>query len=286
MAGSRRFLLPAALAAWLTACGGDGGAATTTTTAEPGSTSTLAATVTTAPAGTTTTTATTTTFSEEVHPSWPVSWAALWPEDGSTATVRAAADEGTIDAAGGMDYGVGWDGGTWDQIWLGAPETGRLGVSFYLQRPEPWVVVLWGAETHSSNGLSMTEGFDPPLTFDLKLLPGEELSEETTVIIADGAAVIDEGPYTLTVSFVGFEAVEVAAGQFTDTAHLHPVAEEPGGFVAETDLWATGSKHWCALPRRTSGDPWSWRRRGAASRSMSSGPAARLLLGCQAPSGR
>lgn len=253
MAGKRRWMLLAAMAVWITACGGDGGAATTVT-AEPGSTSTGAATSTTAPATTAQPSTTTTiTVPEDVHPSWPVSWAALWPADGSTATVRAATDEGTIDAELGMDYGVEWDGATWDRVWLGSPDAGQLGVSFYLQRPEPWVIVLWGAETHSPNGLYMTERFDPPLTFDLKLLPGEELSEETTVIIADGDAVIDEGPYTLTLSFVGFEAVEVAAGQFTDTAHLHLVAEEPGGFVAETDLWIDGEQ---ALVRLTPAHIW------------------------------
>ena len=241
MAGKRRWMLLAAMAVWLTACGGDGGALTTVT-AEPGSTSTVAATVTTVPATTTIATTTTTTGPEDGHPFWPVSWAALWPADGSTATVRAATDEGTIDAELGMDYGVEWDGATWDRVWLGSPEAGQLGVSFYLQRPEPWVIVLWGAETHAPNGLYMTERFDPPLTLDLRDLPGAEISEETTVVIADSEGEVDRGPYTLTLSLVGLETVEVAAGQFTDTAHLHLVAEEPGGFVTETDLWIDGGQ--------------------------------------------
>ena len=34
----------------------------------------------------------------------------------------------------------------------------------------------------------------------------------------------------------------MAAGEFTDTAHLHLTAEEPGGFVAETDMWIDGEQ--------------------------------------------
>jgi hypothetical protein len=41
---------------------------------------------------------------------------------------------------------------------------------------------------------------------------------------------------------VGFEDVEVAAGAFANTAHLHLSAEEPGGYVAETDLWIDGEQ--------------------------------------------
>lgn len=241
MTGRRRWLLLVAPAVWPAACGGDGGAATTVATV-PGSTTTVAATSTTKATTTTTLASASTEVPDDVHPAWPVSWAGLWPADGSTATVRAATDAGTIDAEVGMDYGVAWDGSAWDRIWLGSPEAGQLGVSFYLQRPEPWLIVLWGAETHAPNGLYMTERFDPPLTFDLRSLPGEELSGETTVVISDFNGGVDEGPYTLTISFVGFEAVEVAAGTFADTAHLHLVAEEPGGFVAETDLWIDGEQ--------------------------------------------
>ncbi len=57
------------------------------------------------------------------------------------------------------------------------------------------------------------------------------------MIISDADGQVDEGPYTLTISLVGIEDVEVAAGQFTGTAHLHLTAEEPGGYVAETDVW-------------------------------------------------
>jgi hypothetical protein len=160
----------------------------------------------------------------------------LWPADGSTARVRAVSSEGTVDAGIGIDYGLDWDGGTWDRIWLGSTEEGLLGVSFYLQRPEPWVITLWGAFTHSPF-VSMTERFDPPLTFDLRELAEGPLSMETTVIISDADGQIDEGPYTLTISLVSIEDVEVAAGQFAGTAHLHLTAEEPGGYVAESDVW-------------------------------------------------
>jgi hypothetical protein len=235
MATKRRWVLLAVVAFGVTACGGDGEAATTTATA-PASSTTVAPT----PAASTTappTTTTSTAAPDEAHPGWPVSWGTLWPADGSTATVRAATNEGTIDAQVGLDYGVEWDGGAWDRIWLGSPEVGQVGVSFYLQRPEPWVIVLWGAETHGAAGFYMTERFDPPLTLDLRLLPDEEVSGETTVVISDADGVVDEGPYALALSLVGFEAVEVVAGRFENTVHLHLTAEEPGGYVAETDIW-------------------------------------------------
>jgi hypothetical protein len=231
---------PAALIALTVAgtaasCGGEETGATITL---PETTTILATTAATTAVvtSTTTTTTPTTTAPDDRHPAWPVSWAALWPADGSSATVRAATNEGTVDAGIGIDYGLEWDTGTWDRIWLGSTEEGLLGVSFYLQRPEPWVIVLWGAATHSPF-LSMTERFDPPLTFDLRGLAEGPLSMETTVIISDADGVVDEGPYAFTIALIGIEDVEVAAGQFTGTAHLHLTAEEPGGYVAETDVW-------------------------------------------------
>ena len=115
-------------------------------------------------------------------------------------------------------------------------------MSFYLQRPEPWVVVLRGAETHAPNGLYMTERFDPPLALDLRRLPDEPVSGETTMVIRDADEKVDRGPYRLTLSLVGFEAVEVAAGEFGNTAQLHLTAAEPGGLVAETDIWIDGEQ--------------------------------------------
>jgi len=53
---------------------------------------------------------------------------------------------------------------------------------------------------------------------------------------------VDEGPYTFAISLVGFEDVEVAAGQFANFAHLHLTADEPGGSVAETDVWIDGEQ--------------------------------------------
>jgi hypothetical protein len=228
----RRPAVLVVLALGLAACGGEGEPATTTS---PGTTTSEVATTTPVTASTTAIT-TTTTAPDDLHPAWPVSWGALWPADGSTATVRAATNEGTIDAGIGIDYGLEWDGEEWDRIWLGSTEEGLLGVSFYLQRPQPWVIVLWGAVTDSPFR-SMTERFDPPLTFDLRGLAEGPLSMETTVTVTADGEQIDEGVYTLTISLVGFEDVEVPAGEFTGTAHLHLTAQEPGGFVAETDVW-------------------------------------------------
>ena len=103
-----------------------------------------------------------------------------------------------------------------------------------------------GGGTHSPF-LTMTERFDPPPTFDLRVLAEGPLSMETTVTISDADGQVDEGPYTLTIALAGIEDVEVAAGQFTGTAHLHLTAQEPGGYVAETDVWIDAEQ---ALVRR------------------------------------
>jgi hypothetical protein len=222
----------------LAACGG--GASPGSSTTAPPATTSASTTTTGAPATTsapTTTGAPTTTALSDLHPAWPVSWAALWPHDGASApyVARDAFDQ-QIETAVGMDYGIDWDGGTWDRIWIGSPDPAELGVAFYLQRPAPWVVVLWGAHTYNGD-FTMTERCDPPITLDLLGLPEEVASGETTLVIEGPGDFTDEGPYTFTLSFVGFEDVTVAAGDFANTAHLHLRAEEPGGFVAETDLW-------------------------------------------------
>jgi hypothetical protein len=220
----------------LAACGR--GASPASSTAAPATTTSASTTTTGAPTtGAPTTSAPTTTALSDLHPAWPVSWAALWPADGASApyVARDAFDQ-QIETAVGMDYGVDWDGGIWDRIWIGSPDPAGLGVAFYLQRPAPWVVVLWGAHTYNGD-FTMTERCDPPITLDLLGLPEEAASGETTLAIEGPGDFTDEGSYTLTLSFVGFEDVTVAAGDFTNTAHLHLRAEEPGGFVAETDLW-------------------------------------------------
>jgi len=234
VAAKRLGMLVMALALGVAACGGDGGAATTTavittTTATPSTTA--ATTTTTAPA------TTAVTVPADIHPAWGVSWAEIWPPNGSTALVRVEGPEGFVEATVGLDYGVEWDGGVWDRIWLGSPEPEEFGVSFYGQRPEPWVVVVWGAHTHSGGGFEVTERFDPPLVFDLRMMPGEEVSGATTLVATDLNGEVEEGAYAWSLSLVGFEDLEVAAGRFPNTVHLHAVVEEPGGYMAETDVW-------------------------------------------------
>jgi len=92
-------------------------------------------------------------------------------------------------------------------------------VSFYLQRPEPGGRVA-GAETHAPNGLYMTERFDPPLALDLRRLPDEPVSGETTMVIRDA----DEE------SIGGRTASPsrwwLRGGGVRNTAHLHLTAAE------------------------------------------------------------
>ena len=218
----------------LGACGDDGGAGSTTAA--------TAATTTTAAAPTSTTaaaTTTTTTVPADLHPAWPVSWASLWPSDGSVAAYLAADEEGaSLETSVGIEYGVYWEGDAWDRIYFGSPEPGSLGVSFYFQRPEPWVIRVGGVVTYGPTGFVMTERFEPVVTLDLLRLPEEEILEEATLVISNAEGLIQQVPYYFGVSFVGFETVEVAAGRFEESAHVRLIAGESlGAYQAENDLW-------------------------------------------------
>jgi hypothetical protein len=131
----------AALALLAAGCGDDGGGGTTAPTSTTAASTTSSASTT---AATTTTEATTTTTSD-AHPVWGISWASVWPREGSTATYRLALpDAPSTDLPATIEYGVAWDGGTWDRIVIGDPTPGEYGLAFYFDRSEPWVIRVWG----------------------------------------------------------------------------------------------------------------------------------------------
>jgi len=226
------------------ACADGDGAGTTAATTTSAATTTLAATTT---AVTTTTQATTTT--SDVHPAWDVSWAALWPRDGATATYRVSLwGGGAIDLPARIDYGVDWQEGTWDRITLGTVEAGEWGLALYFQRPEPWVLRIWGLETTGpgqSPGGSFLEYSEEPGVLDLRGLPGTMARIDAGVVFDGGG---DEAPEpmngTYALAVVGLETIEVAAGTLEGALHLQLNlggeffgAAGPDDFTEFTDIW-------------------------------------------------
>jgi hypothetical protein len=230
-----------------TACGDDGGAVTTSaaTTAPATSSTAASTTATTTTAVTTTTQATTTT--SDVHPAWDVSWAALWPRDGATATYRVSLwGGGAVDLPARVDYGVDWQEGTWDRITLGTLESGEWGLALYFQRPEPWVLRIWGLEATMPGGQgSLLEYSEEPGVLDLKSLP-ETMARIDAGVLFDGGGgqASDPMPGTYALSVVGLETLEVAAGALEDVLHLQLNlggeffgAASPDEFTEVSDVW-------------------------------------------------
>ncbi len=234
-------------------CGGGEGATSTTaasTTATSGATTTTTTPATTTPA-TTTTTATTppTTTTSDVHPAWDVSWAALWPADGATAEYRASLwGGGTIDLPARIDYGVEWQGGTWDRITLGTVAPGEWGLALYFSRPEPWVLRIWGLETTGPGqgpGNGFLEYSEEPGVLNLRDLPEGAARIDAGVVFDGGGDDVPEptsGTYSLAV--VGLETIEVAAGTLEDAVHLQLSlggeffgASDPDEFTEVADIW-------------------------------------------------
>jgi len=240
--------LAAALVLLAAACGDD--AATSTTAASTTAAATTQATATTAvttttEATTTTTEATTTTTDE--HPAWAVSWAALWPEDGATATYRVNLwGGGSLDLPARIEYGVEWQDGTWDRITIGTVAPGEWGVALYFARPEPWVLTIWGLEA-SAPGFqgSILEYSEEPGVLDLRGLPDGMARIDAGVIFDAGGGEAQQpmtGTYALSV--VGLETVEVAAGTMEDAVHLNLNlggeffgAASPDEFTEVADIW-------------------------------------------------
>ena len=235
----------------LAACGDDdGGAATTAATTAPATSSTAAPTTTLATttiAITTTTQASTTT--SDVHPAWDVSWAALWPPAGASATYRVSLwGGGTVDLPARIDYGVEWQDGTWDRITVGTVAAGEWGLALYFQRPEPWVLRIWGLETTGPGqapGASFLEYSEEPGVLDLRSLPEDTARIDAGVVFDGGGDDVPEPmSATYALSVVGLEAIEVAAGTLDDALHLKLSlggeffgATSADEFTEFTDIW-------------------------------------------------
>ncbi len=231
--------------------GGETGTSTTAaaTTVASGATTAPLTTIfpTTTAAATTTTQATTTT--SDVHPAWDVGWAAMWPADGATAAYRATLwGGGTVDLPARIDYGVEWQGGTWDRITLGTVAPGEWGLALYFSRPEPWVLRIWGLETTGPGqgpSSSFLEYSEEPEVLDLRDLPGDAARIDAGVVFDGGGEDVPEpmsGTYSLSV--VGIESIEVAAGALEGVLHMQLNlggeffgAADPDEFTEVTDIW-------------------------------------------------
>jgi hypothetical protein len=233
------------LGALLAGCGGNSVFAATTSTTVATATTVATTTIggTTATVPTTATTMTTTTPTD-THPVIGLSWAAVFPPEGATATYRVTTYGGaTLDLPGRVEYGVEWRGGTWDRFVIGTPEPGDDAMVVYFDRSEPWSFKIKGDEAFSSDradGPELVEIFDEPVGFDGLLLPEGVFETETAITLEFGGG----GSATMGVTYrlealdLG-EDVEVAAGLLRPTVRLHATigGELMGGAEFAVDMW-------------------------------------------------
>ena len=183
-----------------------------------------------------------------MHPAWDVSWAALWPPDGATATYRVSLwGGGAVDLPARVDYGVDWQDGTWDRITLGTVEAGEWGLALYFQRPEPWVLRIWGLETTMPGGpgqLARIRSRDGGARSS-RALP-ETMARIDAGVLFDGGGGEAPDPMngTYALAVVGLETLEVAAGTLEGVLHLQLNlggeffgAADPDEFTEFTDIW-------------------------------------------------
>jgi len=242
-------VLVAALAAGLAACGDDEGATSSTASPTTEATTTTASTTTAAPTTTEapTTTAeptTTTTLPADTHPVIGLSWAAVFPPEGATATYRVTTyPGGTLDLPATIEYGVEWRGGTWDRFVIGTPEPGNEAMVVYFDRSAPWGFGVKGDEVFTvatTEGPEMVEFFEEPLVFDGLQLPdlAFEAEGEITLEFAGGGGMTQGVTYLLEVLSLG-EDVEVAAGTLGPTVQLQATlgGELMGGGSFSLQIW-------------------------------------------------
>jgi len=218
-------------------------ATTTTPTTAAAPTTTTAASTTTTTAAPTTTTTSTTTLPLDAHPVFGVSWATVWPPDGSTATYQVVSFDGvTGELPARIDYGVEWKGGTWDRFTIGDPGSGEDAMVVYLNRPEPWVFVIGGVESYTPNGGTepFSEWFDEPLMVDTRMGLGETFEAETTITLQFPG----DSPFTLGVEYTltGIavdETLELAFGTLEDVVHLEATVGGAfiGGPAFTVEIW-------------------------------------------------
>jgi hypothetical protein len=238
-------VLVSASAAGFAGCGDDDGANTTAASSTTVATTTTAATTTSTSATTTTaapttteapTTTTTTTLPVDAHRTVGLSWAAMFPAEGATATYRVTTYGGeTLDLPATVEYGVEWRGGTWDRFVIGTPEPGNDAMAVYFDRSAPWVFAVKAAEAPEQ-----VEWFEEPLAFDASALPGAPFESETELMLefAAGGGMTMGVTYRLEVVTLG-EDVEVPAGTLGPTVQLRATigGELMNGGTFSLDLW-------------------------------------------------
>lgn len=230
---------PAAILVAVVAAGcGGSGAATTSTTVAPTSSAPLAAT-------STTRAATTSTRPADAHPVWPRRWAEVWPADGAEATYQVLTFDGqSLLVPARLDYGVAWEGGTWDRLTVGTADFGGTGAAFYFDRSEPWVIRWWGVESFfpgMPEGQVQREWFAEPAVLDLGGLPEAALELEGTInqALFRGTEPVNRLSFTAEGGVVGVEALEVPVGTLERTLHLRFTlgGEFASGEEITSDMW-------------------------------------------------
>jgi len=237
---NRRWAVGAAAAVILGAgCGGGTGASTTS-----GATTTTTTAATTTTAGEATTSVPTTTLAADAHPTFGLSWDAVWPGPDETATYRATTGDQVLELTARVEYGVEFRGMTVDRFVVGTPEGGNDGMAVYLDRSEPWVLRVMAVESFDaevSGGPALSEVFEEPLVLDGTIAVGEEY-EVASIITIDfpgGGA-----PDSLGVSYRVLPA-EVEAGFDSPLGPLDDVlrveasvgGEFMGGGLFDVVLW-------------------------------------------------
>ena len=170
-------------------------------------------------------TTTTTTLPADAHPAVGLSWAAMFPADGATATYRVTTYGGeTLDLPATIEYGVEWRGGTYDRFVIGTPEPGNEAMAVYFDRSAPWGFAAKGDEVFTADttgGPEMVEFFEEPLVFSGLSLPdiAFEAEGEITLEFAGGGGMTQGVTYRLEVVELGGD-VEVPAGTLGPTVQL------------------------------------------------------------------
>lgn len=239
-----------ALLALTAGCGDDSGTGTTVAPTTTEAAATTAPATTAAPpatAATTTTAAATTTLPIDAHPTMGLSWSAVWPADGAQATYRALTYDGeTVDVPARIDYGIEWEGGTWDRLTVGEADFGGTGAAFYFDRSEPWVIRIWGVESFFAElpaGQVQREWFDEPLVVDLTALPEGILRIEGTLNLAFSQSTDPDMQfgYTAEGTVVESDTIEVPAGSSgvgtSVQVRFALGGEFMGGATHESYLW-------------------------------------------------
>ncbi len=255
------FAVAMLLALMLTACGDDDAAdpnstaatvttaaATTVATAAPTTTATTAAPTTAAPTTAAPTTTSTTaaptttedTTPDDAHPVYGFSWGAIWPPpDGATALYEIN-DFGTVTTMPArFDYGVEFQGGTWDRLTVGVAEPNNDGMTMYFSTPEPWVLEFAGWESYRADGGVTAEWYEPVIVLDARSDLLEPVVFETTAFVEFGGSV-DEFGAVFTLYVVEFvPEFETPAGTYTAAQFAIDTSGElmGGDFVFETRVW-------------------------------------------------